>query len=684
MYIVHMNEELYLFKYILELDKKIKTFIHEPHLKSSIDEIYNNLLNTYFINVYNKQNTLTSLVSYDEFLINLSLATSGISILFDNCVIYGKFVYNMLIGNLEQCDEIVVAPYEISTNDVFKKYLQFICDDDIFNVYQLNNTKIKVHKKLFTCIQEILLECENNIYGVCFDGVDIIMHPLCHMKLMFHISDSDIITDDIVNISKYANTIIYNDINVFEHLIDGSVNRCNNSYIMDMLYRICIYFDKYEYIDILFKNKYNPPIDTIFDAIRDNKIKYINLLLKYKINIDVLNSDGFAPIEYALNIYANTDNLESNDITKQIILLLNKCRYTRNPKWWNLVNSMNIYNINQKSEYDKNIYKDIKENKINSIKLLNNCIIRNLIKFRMMTELRCFVKHNNKFIDIKELFNVITETHSSEILDYIEQFIPISDDLIMLYFELRLYEKIIKISDKINLERTLNHLIKQNDIKGLIFIFEYIDKTSPKKLYSNGNTLLHLLCIHSNERTDVTPQISYDIFRCLKVLINYFPESINISNNIGNIPIFLACKNNYVNELLLIENSDITKINSYGDTYLHNIIRNGSIDVLNKVLMCGVIQKNNLINIVNHNNETAIILASKLKNQDYCNMLIDYDADLDICDCYGNSIYHYIGLYCLSNINIDTISDKKNYMELTPSDYIIRHVCNKIFPMNVK
>lgn len=715
MYIVHMNDALYLFKYILELDRKIKTIVHKTHSKSLIDEIYNNLLNTYFINAYNEQKHLASpeksavptsrcadvsqkhlasIISYDEFLINLSLATSGISVLFDNCIIYGQFVYDLLIGKTEQCNEIVVASHDISTRDAFKKYLQLICDDDIFCVYQLNNIKIKVHKKLYTCIQEILLECENNIYGVCFDGVDVIMHPLCHMKLMYNnISDSDIFhikTDDIESISKYANAVIHNEFKVFEQLLDRITINHIDSYIIDMLYRICIYFDKYEYIDVLFKNKYNPPIDTIFDAIRDDKIKYINLLLKHKINIDVLNSDGFSPIEYALNIYANIVNSESNDVIKQTILLLNKCKYTRNPKWWDLVNGIQIYNINQKSDYDKYIYQDIKESKINSIKQLNNCIVRHLIKFRMVTDLRCFVRHNIKFIDMKDLFNVITESHSSEILNYVEQYIPMSDDLIMIYFELRLYEKIIKIPDKINMENTLNHLIKQNDIKGLVFIFEYIDKTSPKRIYSNGNTLLHLLCIHSNERSDVTleksttPQISYDTFRCLRVLLNYFPESINISNNDGNIPIFLACKSNYINELLLVENSDITKTNSYGDTYLHNIIRNGSIDVLNKVFMCGVIQKNNLIDSINYNNETALILASKLQNQDYCNMLIDYGADLDICDCYGNSIYHYIGLYCLSGINIDTISDKKNFVGLTPTDYIVRHVCNKVSQINTK
>ena len=675
-----MNDTLHVFKHVLELDMKIKQIVSKTQSKSVIDEIYNNLLNSYFIDAYNEKNQLLSIISYDDFLINLSLITSGISILFNDCVIYGRFVYNILVGKNEECDEIVVASYNISTRDSFKKYLQLMNDDDIFYVYKLNNIKIKVHKKIYTCIQEILLGCENNIYGVCFDGIDVIMHPLCHMKLMYNnISDSDIFhikTDDIENISRYANAIVYNKLKVFENLLETTTYI--DSYIVDMLYRICIYFDKYEYIDSLFKNKYNPPIDTIFDAIKDYKVKYIDLLLKHKINVDVLNCDGFSPIEYALNNYENNINSDSNDSIKQIILLLNKCKYTRNPKWWDLVNGIKIYNVNQKSDYDKCIYQYIKENKIDSIKKLNNCILRNLIKYRMVTELRYFVKHNIKFIDLKELYGNIIESCSSEIMDYIEPFVPMSDDLIMTYFNLRLYEKIIKISGNINIEYILNCLIKSNDIKGLVFIFEYIDKMSSKRIYSNGNTLLHLLCIISNERLDITPQISYDTFRCMKVLLNYFPESINVSNNDGNIPIFLSCKNNYVNELLLSENSDVTKRNSLGDTYLHNIIRNGSIDVLNKVFMCGIIQKNNLLDDVNNNNETALILASKIQNQNYCNMLIDYGANLDICDCYGNSIYHYIGLYCLSNVNIDTISDKKNHVGLTPTDYIIRHVCNKV------
>ena len=67
-----------------------------------------------------------------------------------------------------------------------------------------------------------------------------------------------------------------------------------------------------------------------------------------------------------------------------------------------------------------------------------------------------------------------------------------------------------------------------------------------------------------------------------------------------------------------------------------------------------------MIDAINNENETPIMLACKLKRQDFCNLLIDNKADLEIADKNGDTIYHYIGLYSLSNVNVDTIICKKN------------------------
>ena len=130
-------------------------------------------------------------------------------------------------------------------------------------------------------------------------------------------------------------------------------------------------------------------------AIQNNKIQYIELLLKYKINMDVIDENGYSPIEYALNIFIGDKNI------RQIILLLNSCKYTRNPKWWDHINSFGIYNVNPKNDYDKCIYQDINNEKILMIQQLNDCILHNLVKFRMITEIRYFIKHNINFLNIK-------------------------------------------------------------------------------------------------------------------------------------------------------------------------------------------------------------------------------------------------------------------------------------------
>ena len=657
---------------ICSLDNKIKSLSKSTKRIPEQQVFYDLLRNSYYINIYDYD--IHNIMSCDEFEMKLALLTKGACMLFDNCIMYGKFIYDMLMGQTNGYVEIYIAPMYANSNIYFDKYMKLSMESDKYYTYTYENIKININKRVYTHISELMCECDctNNI---CFDGENIIAHPLFFLKILLHD------TYDIINynngmngIMKYLNPIVYDDYDTFVTLVNDK--RVNDT---EKIFNTCIYFEKYNYIEYMIKNDMIPNATTIFKAIKYNKFQYIKLLMEQQIDIDVLNNDGFSPIEYAMNMYTNEMHA-GNDVLyiQQIIVLLNKQKYSRNPKWWDLINSIKIYNSEPMCKFDKCMSEKLKNVRGISIRNLNDVIINTMIDNNMVAELLHYITKHFQFINIDNMLKYIQCTNNLNILNYIEHYIPVSNELIKLYFNMQLYDKLVNIIPDIDVEYILFYLVEIFDVKGLVFMFEYIDKLSPKRIFQNGNTILHLLCKNSNNPESMTPELSHTVLLCLKIILNYNPELVNIKNDDGDTPIFLSNKNNYMNELLIMSDSDLYNINNIGDTYLHNIVRNGSIDVLNKALLCGVVQRNELMDKRNNNNETALILACKMKKQDHCNILINYGANTELCDNFGNSLYHYIALYGLSLIKIDTIRENKNFMGYSPREYIVQNVCNEL------
>jgi ankyrin repeat protein len=435
---------------------------------------------------------------------------------------------------------------------------------------------------------------------------------------------------------------------------------------IDELYKIFLYFQKYKFIEVLLNNKYYPPNMTVFYAIKKNLIGYINLLKNHKIKLDIINKNGLSPVEYSIYLY-------SQDKTYyEIVIILNNFKYTRNPKWFDLIMKTKLYNIQPKNQIDESILHNITSHKDNlTIVEINNYILLNLIQNNKLFEMMNYIKNNLKFINFDVILDDISLNNRKEVLHYIENFIITNNKLFRVYFNLHLYEKIIKNKENMDYDDIINYIVEKIDLHGVIFLYEYLRNDDIKKIVnSNGDTLLHVLCKYYNH-------IEQDNFmiqkKFIRILLNYDSEIVNAKNNQGYTPIFLAYQNNYLTEILLSV-SDLNIRIENDETYLHHIIKNGNMNVLNKIFMYQEQWNNELINMKNQDGETPLLLASKMLKQDCCNLLIHNGADIRICDNDGNTIFHYICLYNLTQIDITSIPEIKNNNDETPSGYVIKYI----------
>lgn len=104
----------------------------------------------------------------------------------------------------------------------------------------------------------------------------------------------------------------------------------------------------------------------------------------------------------------------------------------------------------------------------------------------------------------------------------------------------------------------------------------------------------------------------------------------------------------------------ITDLN--GDNILHYLCRTSYIDIIKKIIFI-----DGLNNVKNLDGNTPIIEAAINSQEDIVYLLKSINADLNITDKYGNTVYHYI---CLNELCIGmAIENKENIFNYKPSDY---------------
>jgi len=457
------------------------------------------------------------------------------------------------------------------------------------------------------------------------------------------------------------NVILFDELKIIEFI---DLQEEEKEKLIQTAFKTCLYLSKYDLLQKLINKNWIPETKLIYLSIKEKNIAYIQLLNTNKISLDVNDEKGRTPIEYALELYM------IDKTYYEYIIELNKYKYIRNPKYWNMCIDAQIYDDNSVSVAEDKFLQKLKTIKPTSIKELTILIIEYSFETNELSYLEKYIKHYKENIDLDMLFDKITSYHSILFLRniyelFIEKHIM---KVIECCLQLNDYDTLLIIKDKMPYDKYLSYVIKTYNVRGLIFVAEYIGYIKLATELENKNSIIHLLSNSTDDRV-------IDIQKCFKIIRNYAPYLINTKNINGETPIFSACNNHVMTELLLMSGAIVTYHNELGDTFLHHIIRNGSFNVFKKALL----YHSELINVPNKQGETLLILACKLQKKEICNYLILLKADETICDNDGNNISHYVCLYGLDEIPIK-LQENKNKFGHTQKEYLIahihQHICN--------
>jgi len=257
---------------------------------------------------------------------------------------------------------------------------------------------------------------------------------------------------------------------------------------------------------------------------------------------------------------------------------------------------------------------------------VNKTIIDLIIKYNSINVLRYFIV--NKMLDQYYTYYSILKTQEINLFKIIE---PKFDIEVGINF--------------------LKEIITCNLIRSLYFLY-IIDHDIINTKFENNNNILHLLKYSDNSN------------KLISLIMSIKPELINEINDDKQTPVIYHSINNpNVLNLLLNYEFDTSICDNDGNTFLHHLCKIDNTELLKK----SVDKYKEIINVTNKKYETPIIISCKCGLENNFYVLKYTNANLDIKDIYGNTVYHYICLnsICLG-INIPPI---KNNFGFVPTDY---------------
>lgn len=407
---------------------------------------------------------------------------------------------------------------------------------------------------------------------------------------------------------------------------------------------------------------------TIFDIINKKNYEYFKNNNFNK--LEQLNSlkNGETVIEYALKLYIN----EQNDIIKSqiklIIIDLSHKQYIRPPAFFARILKIDVL--------DKDLFTILSMNKlymtlnninfelIKNISDINNEILKYYISNDLSDEFYSMLKYkDDKYLKLDStMFNYIIEFNPKNI---------IINGIKSNYFSDRSKYKLILwtqnldyfniIGDDFNIEYAINFLdeiIENCLIKSFYFLYK-IDDTIINTIDSDGNTFLH----------NITEKNKYQDM--IKILLKLDDGILYKKNKKNQTALMLHIENNNYNIVSILIDFIIESKNEHvfqivdinGNNILHYLCKTTYIDIIKKILS----NIDVLLNIKNSDGNTPIIEAALNSQEDIIYLLKSIDADLNISDKYGNSVYHYI---CLNELCVGlAIENKENIFGYKPSDY---------------
>jgi hypothetical protein len=296
------------------------------------------------------------------------------------------------------------------------------------------------------------------------------------------------------------------------------------------------------------------------------------------------------------------------------------------------------------------------ESKLNNIEDINNTIIEFFIKEDSPTDFIDFLmsiqqkinKHALELIIKNNSKNIIKELISSKIIENY-----MSYHLVLMTGNI----KLIEFMD-FNMDTAINFL-KDIIVNGVADSFFYLvenDNSVATTLFENNRNIFHMI------------KAKGDYDRIINKMMEMHPELVNVCDSFGETPIIYHSRLNpkTIEKFLKYEDIiDLTILDNDGNTCLHHLCKFDEPKILKNILK----KYPELINMPNSKSEYPILICCKNKLEEMFYVMKSLDADLDVRDTYGNTVYHYI---CANSMCLDmVIKNTQNFFGLTPKDYCI-------------
>lgn len=316
------------------------------------------------------------------------------------------------------------------------------------------------------------------------------------------------------------------------------------------------------------------------------------------------------------------------------------------------INHPQIYQAlkNAKCEYDLITNDDIE---FSSMEEINISVITEFIMSDNVEYFFDYLVYTKRKID-KTIISKIVESKSKNIAQQI-----VTNNLVdvnLQYYLILMTENLnaIDLINTFDMDLALNYL---KDILegGKVVTFEWLyenDNSVINTIFENGNNVLH----------HVTSKGNYE--ELIQMLLNIKPELIDSYNANKETPLIYHSKRNasIVDIFLQYEFNPLMR-DKEGNIFLHYLCISDQTHILKKTLK----KYPEIINMPNAVSETPAIIACKNNLENNFYLLKSLGADLDACDYYGNTVFHYI---CAYSMCIGTLIDNKaNHFGLTPCDY---------------
>jgi len=259
------------------------------------------------------------------------------------------------------------------------------------------------------------------------------------------------------------------------------------------------------------------------------------------------------------------------------------------------------------------------------------------------------------------------------------------DNNIIFLFKNKKFKKIINLIKKSeitdldikdeNNNYFINYLINDNNLKLLKVIFKLCIKKSINlriDILDNDNRIILYNCIKFNYIDVLTELLLYNkkciglsiinikdtfgnislnysiIFNNYNAFIILLENNSNpyIINNIGDNAFYICIKSNNIKmlEYLLNNYNNLNFTNINGDTLLHTLIENISLNLFTNYEDIIDLLINKLKNLNNNNNIGITVLHQSILNNvyDIFNKLLKKNININLTDFYGNTALHYI------------------------------------------